>query len=124
MAVRAGQRFPCPEGSVTLHCFCPVQLRWIVTLCRLSRVRVGIGGVRYISNVTTDGGHTWSSSAMPGTFRGYALECNAQDFCIAGGEEPTSYRITDPTEGDPAAVFYSSSGGVTWSRVFGSSGET
>jgi photosystem II stability/assembly factor-like uncharacterized protein len=79
---------------------------------------VGIGGVRYISNVTTDGGHTWSSSAMPGTFRGYALECNAQDFCIAGGEEPTSYRITDPSsQGDPAAVFYSSNGGVTWSRA-------
>jgi photosystem II stability/assembly factor-like uncharacterized protein len=79
---------------------------------------VGIGGVRYISNVTTDGGHTWSSSAMPGTFRGYALECNAQDFCIAGGGEPTSYRLTDPTtHGDPAAVLYSSDGGVTWSRA-------
>jgi photosystem II stability/assembly factor-like uncharacterized protein len=78
----------------------------------------GIGGVRYVSNVTTDGGHTWSSSAMPGTFRGYALACNTQDFCIAGGEEPTSYRITDPTtQGDPAAVFYSSNGGVTWSKA-------
>jgi photosystem II stability/assembly factor-like uncharacterized protein len=77
----------------------------------------GLGGVRYISNVTTDGGHTWSASAMPGTFRGYALECSTPDLCIAAGSEPTSYRITDPTtQGDPAAVLYSSDGGVTWAR--------
>ena len=77
----------------------------------------GLGGVRYISNVTTDGGHTWSASAMPGTFRGYALECSSPALCIAAGSEPTSYRITDPTtQGDPAAVLYSSDGGVTWTR--------
>ncbi len=77
----------------------------------------GLGGVRYISNVTTDGGHTWSASAMPGTFRGYALECSTPDLCIAAGSEPMSYRITDPTtQGDPAAVLYSSDGGVTWTR--------
>src|ERR1700722_1031424 len=77
----------------------------------------GLGGIRYISNVTTDGGHTWSSSAMPGTFRGYALVCSTADLCIAAGTEPTTYRITDPTtQGRPAAVLYSSDGGVTWTR--------
>ena len=54
---------------------------------------------------------------MPGTFRGYALECNTPDLCIAAGTEPTGYQITDPTtQGRPAAVFYSSDGGVTWTR--------
>jgi photosystem II stability/assembly factor-like uncharacterized protein len=77
----------------------------------------GIGGIRYISNVTTDGGHTWSSSPMPGTFRGYALECSTPDLCIAAGNEPTSYRVTDPTtQRGPAAAVYSSDGGVTWTR--------
>ena len=77
---------------------------------------VGLG-LRYISNVTTDGGHTWSSAAMPGAFRGYALVCSSPDLCIAAGTEPTTYRITDPTtQGRPAAVLYSSDGGVTWTR--------
>ncbi len=71
-------------------------------------------GVSYVSDVTSDGGHTWTSSPMPGTFRGYALECFASDYCIAGGQRPSAYRITDLTQVVPAAALYSSNGGVTW----------
>ena len=72
-------------------------------------------GVRYVSDVTSDGGRTWSSFPMPGTFRGYALQCTASDYCIAGGNQPTAYRIADPsTQHGPAAILYSSDGGVTW----------
>lgn len=72
-------------------------------------------GVRYVSDVTTDGGRTWSSFPMPGTFRGYALQCTAPDYCIAGGNQPTAYRIADPsTQHGPAAILYSADGGVTW----------
>ena len=72
-------------------------------------------GLQYVSRVTTDGGQTWVTAPMPGTFRAYALQCMAPDYCIAGGSEPTSYRISNPlTERGPAAFLYSSDGGVTW----------
>jgi photosystem II stability/assembly factor-like uncharacterized protein len=71
-------------------------------------------GVSYVSDVTSDGGRTWTSSPMPGTFRGYALECTTSNYCIAGGQRPSAYRITDPTRAVPAAALYSSDGGVTW----------
>jgi photosystem II stability/assembly factor-like uncharacterized protein len=74
-------------------------------------------GLRYISNVTADGGHSWSSSPMPGTFRGYALVCRAPSHCIAAGNQPTAYKITDPTtQRGSAAVVVSSDGGVTWTK--------
>ena len=71
-------------------------------------------GLRYVSNVTTDGGHTWASSFMPGTFRAYALQCAAPDYCIVGGYEPGAYRVSNPAQNGPAATLYSSDGGVTW----------
>lgn len=71
-------------------------------------------GVSYVSDVTSDGGSTWTSSPMPGTFRGYALECTTSDYCIAGGQRPNDYRIGDLTQTVPAAALYSTNGGVTW----------
>ena len=72
-------------------------------------------GLQYVSRVTTNGGQTWVTAPMPGTFRAYALQCMAPDYCIAGGYEPTAYRISNPfTQSGPAAILYSSDGGQTW----------
>lgn len=46
-------------------------------------------GLRYISNVTTDGGIAWSSSDLPGTFRANGLTCDAGGRCIATGSAPS-----------------------------------
>jgi photosystem II stability/assembly factor-like uncharacterized protein len=73
-------------------------------------------GIRYMSSATNDGGHTWTSSPLPGTFRAYALQCSSSGRCIAGGYRPTAYRVSDPgTEGGSAAALYSSDDGRTWS---------
>ena len=41
-------------------------------------------GLQYVSRVTTDGGRTWVTAPMPGTFRPFALQCVAPDYCIVG----------------------------------------
>ncbi len=102
---------PDPPGGFVPLLSCATSLT-----CDSLRSVPGPGGLglSYVSDVTGDGGRTWTTSPMPGTFRGYALECTTADDCIAGGQRPEAYRIGDPTRAVPSAALYSSDGGVTW----------
>jgi hypothetical protein len=72
-------------------------------------------GLRYVSNVTTDGGTTWSSSDLPGTFRANGLTCDATDHCIATGSAPSGYVVTNASGSEgSASVILSADGGVSW----------
>jgi photosystem II stability/assembly factor-like uncharacterized protein len=77
-------------------------------------------GVKDTSYATTDGGHTWTSSAMPGTFRTDDLQCPSAEDCVATGQAPDAYRVTDPSGADgfanSGAVAYTTDGGLSWSR--------
>ena len=72
-------------------------------------------GIQYVSYVTTDGGVDWASSNLPGTFRAYRLVCSASGRCLATGQRPSSYAITNVSEDrGSGAVIYSTDGGATW----------
>jgi len=72
-------------------------------------------GLRYVSNVTTDGGITWSSSDLPGTFRAQGLTCDATGRCIATGSAPIGYVVANASGSEgSASVIYSADGGLTW----------
>ena len=77
------------------------------------------GGIEGFSYVTTDGGQSWASSPLPGTFRAYALQCLRGGLCIAGGQVPSSYRVTNLAAQNRAAIFYSTDGGRTWKSAAG-----
>ena len=80
-----------------------------------SQVGPGDHGVQYVSSVTTDGGATWASSFVPGTFRAYAVQCVTASVCVATGQAPKAYEITNPQDAHGiAAVIYSTDGGTTW----------
>jgi photosystem II stability/assembly factor-like uncharacterized protein len=80
-----------------------------------SQVGPGGHGVQYVSSVTTDGGATWTSSFVPGTFRAYAIQCVTASVCVATGQAPKAYEITNPQDAHGiAAVIYSTDGGATW----------
>jgi photosystem II stability/assembly factor-like uncharacterized protein len=71
-------------------------------------------GIQEISYATSDSGQTWTEASVPGTFRAYALQCFTGGLCIAGGEMPNGYKISDPTLGSAAAAIYSTDGGLSW----------
>jgi len=71
-------------------------------------------GVEDSTYVTADGGQTWTTAAVPGTFRANSLECFTGDTCIATGMTPSTYQITNPSASTPAGAIYSTDGGFTW----------
>jgi photosystem II stability/assembly factor-like uncharacterized protein len=88
-----------------------------------SQVGPGGHGVQYVSSVTSDGGATWASSFVPGTFRAYALQCVTASVCIATGQAPKGYEITNPQDAHGiAAAIYSTDGGATWTPAEGLGG--
>jgi photosystem II stability/assembly factor-like uncharacterized protein len=62
-----------------------------------------------VAFVTTDGGHSWSKSQMPSGFVPTYLQCFSDGGCVSAGFE----HFTIPSA--PAAVAYSTDGGVIWS---------
>jgi photosystem II stability/assembly factor-like uncharacterized protein len=83
-----------------------------------SQVGPGGHGVQYVSSVTNDGGATWASSFVPGTFRAYAVQCVTASVCVATGQAPKAYEITNPQYAHGiAAVIYSTDGGTTWTSA-------
>jgi photosystem II stability/assembly factor-like uncharacterized protein len=74
-------------------------------------------GEEDVSYVTADGGHSWTASALPGTFRAYGLQCFSEGRCIATGQAPSTYDVTGANgfQGSAAAI-YSTDGGATWAR--------
>lgn len=77
-------------------------------------------GVEDTSYATSNGGVTWSHVSLPGTFRTDALQCPSADDCVATGQAPGAYRVTDPmgTGGfaGSGAVAYTTNGGLSWAR--------
>jgi photosystem II stability/assembly factor-like uncharacterized protein len=95
------------EGDVQLSCTS-------ATACVAEESRAVEGGHTVGSDVfsTTNGGRTWTTSALPNGFTSYSLQCSADGRCVIGGDAAVS--------GTPASlptpmVLYSTDGGVTWS---------
>jgi len=72
------------------------------------------------SYATTDGGRTWTSASMPGTFRAYDLQCPSPEDCVSTGEAPGTYDVTNPNGPDgfanSGAAAYTTDGGRSWKR--------
>jgi photosystem II stability/assembly factor-like uncharacterized protein len=71
-------------------------------------------GIQYVSYRTSDGGADWLASAVPGTFRSYSLQCFPSGLCIATGQVPGEYRITNVDEATVAGAMYSTDYGASW----------
>jgi photosystem II stability/assembly factor-like uncharacterized protein len=97
-------------GSSLLSCSSTVQC-----VATMSEPGPGGHGEQDLALVTSDGGAHWATVPFPGTFRPYALQCQAGGHCVAVGQSPTDYIITSPSSMHGfGSVLMSNDGGMTW----------
>ncbi len=92
------------EGDVQLSCTS-------ATACVAEESRAAEGGHTVGSDAvsTTNGGRTWTTSALPNDFISFSLQCSVDGRCVIGGDTAISSDLPTPM------VLYSTNGGVTWS---------
>jgi photosystem II stability/assembly factor-like uncharacterized protein len=104
---------PIPGGSLGSSLLsCSSTMQCVATM---SESGPGGQGEQDLALVTWDGGAHWAAIPFPGTFRPYALQCQAGGHCVAVGQSPTDYIITSPTSMHGfGSVLISNDGGLTW----------
>ena len=96
------------EGDVQLSCTS-------ATACVAEESRAAEGGHTDGSDAfsTTNGGRTWTTSALPNDFISYSLQCSSDGRCVIGGDAAMSSET--PMSLPTPMMLYSTDGGVTWS---------
>jgi photosystem II stability/assembly factor-like uncharacterized protein len=110
---------PIPGGSMMDPLLsCPTTLNCVEMEIPLPVVNQGgpgsIGG-KFDENITLDGGHSWITKPLPGSFMPATLQCTTGSHCISTGVEPTAAQEANPGDLEGwAAAIYSIDGGLTW----------